>query len=81
MARTRFSRWRERRQREAGNREAVRSGHGLVSLGVPPPVPARDPVEVTLGCRGTHVMDEVGVPEGFVPPSAALAPPPPDYAD
>ena len=36
MARTRFSRWRERHQREA-----VRSGHGLVSLGVPPPVPAR----------------------------------------
>jgi hypothetical protein len=28
------------------------------------------------GSRGTHWFPEVGLPDGFVPPSAALAPPP-----
>jgi hypothetical protein len=29
---------------------------------------------LALGVRGTHCFDEVSLPEGFVAPSAALAP-------
>jgi hypothetical protein len=36
--------------------------------------------EVLESRRGTHVFPEVGLPEGFEPPSAALAPPA-DYDD
>ncbi len=75
MARTRFSRWRERRQREAGNREAIRSGHGLVSLGVPPPVPTR---------RGMY-MDPRQVPATLMQPAMDAGQPPDirpaDYSD
>ena len=50
---------------------------GLYSMpGIPPPVPR----EVAEGRRGTHVFPEVGLPEGYKPPSAALAPPA-DYED
>jgi hypothetical protein len=37
---SRLGRWRERHQREAVNRAAIRTGHGLVSMNVPPPIPA-----------------------------------------
>jgi hypothetical protein len=33
----------------------------------------RDPDMPPPGFRGTHCFPEVGLPDGFVPPSAALA--------
>lgn len=37
---------RTRREAERANREAIRTGRGLISLDVPPPVPSRrDPAE------------------------------------
>lgn len=34
----------------------------------------RDPIELTQGRRGTHLMPIVELPPGFVPPAAALKP-------
>ncbi len=36
---------------------------------------AREAIELSESRRGTHMQAEVGLPEGFIPPSAALAPP------
>jgi hypothetical protein len=36
--------------------------------------PSREPVELAEASRGTHLMDVVTVPDGFVAPSAALTP-------
>ncbi len=38
-------------------------------------VSAREAIELSEARKGTHMQAEVGLPEGFVPPSAALAPP------
>jgi hypothetical protein len=37
---------------------------------------AREAIELSESRRGTHMQAEVGLPADFVPPSAALAPPP-----
>ena len=36
---------------------------------------AREAIEHSEVRKGTHMQAEVGLPDGFVPPSAALAPP------
>jgi hypothetical protein len=36
---------------------------------------AREAIELSEARRGTHMQAEVGLPDGFVPPSAALASP------
>jgi hypothetical protein len=33
----------------------------------------QEPTGAVLGCKGAHVMPEVGLPPGFVPPSAAVS--------
>jgi hypothetical protein len=38
--------------------------------------PAREPIELTESHRGTHLIMDVALPDGFVLPSAALAPDP-----
>lgn len=55
----RLRRWREKRQRQAANRAAIRSGHGLVSMDVAPPVPVR---------RGMH-LDPHQVPVTLMQPA------------
>jgi hypothetical protein len=40
------------------------------------PASAREAIELSESRRGTHLQAEMGLPEGFIPPSAALAPPP-----
>jgi hypothetical protein len=35
----------------------------------------REAIELSESRRGTHLQPEVGLPPGFIPPSAALAPP------
>ena len=37
---------------------------------------AREAIELSESRSGTHVQAEMGLPPGFIPPSAALAPPP-----
>jgi hypothetical protein len=36
---------------------------------------AREAIERSEARKGTQMQAEVGLPEGFIPPSAALAPP------
>jgi hypothetical protein len=36
--------------------------------------PSREPIELAEASRGTHLMDVVRVPDGFIAPSAALTP-------
>jgi hypothetical protein len=58
--RGRLARWLESRLREARNSAAIRSGHGLVSFDVPPPVP--------VGARGMRA-DPRQVPATLMRPA------------
>jgi len=63
-------RWLAGRRREAANRAAIRSGRGLVSMDVPPPLPA-----------GGMYLDPRQVPTDLKRPAMDAGQPPAHYED